>query len=155
MTMSAETQSDNPPRILIVDDDPHTLEILSRWLAREGYVTVRADSGPACLESLAQERIDVIVLDVMMPGMDGLQVCERLRANEDWRPIPVVLLTAKDDIETRSRGMSLGVSEYLTKPINKLELLTRLRAQINSRELARRLSETAAAIGEADTGVKP
>ncbi|OFV88830.1 MAG: hypothetical protein A3J75_04885 [Acidobacteria bacterium RBG_16_68_9] len=148
--MSVQTVPTNPPRILIVDDDPHTLEILSRWLAREGYATVRAESGPACLDRLEQERIDVIVLDVMMPGMDGLQVCERLRANNEWRAIPVVLLTAKDDIETRSRGMSLGVSEYLTKPINKQELLTRLRAQINSRQLARRLSETAEAIGGAD-----
>src|SRR5215470_1838895 len=119
--MSTEAQSSIQPRILIVDDDPHTLEILSRWLAREGYETVRADGGAACLELLEREPIDVIVLDVMMPGMDGLQVCERLRANEDWRAIPIMLLTAKDDMETRARGMLLGVSEYLTKPINKQE----------------------------------
>src|SRR5215831_13103310 len=92
-------------RILIVDDDANTLEILRRWLAREGYGTVSADNGPACLELLAKSPIDVILLDVMMPGMDGLEVCERLRDNAAWRSIPVVLLTAKDDIETRSRGM--------------------------------------------------
>ncbi|MFN8640659.1 MAG: response regulator [Candidatus Binatia bacterium] len=133
-------------RILIVDDDPNTLEILRRWLAREGYATVSADNGPACLAALGQETVDVIVLDVMMPGMDGLQVCERLRASDAWRGIPVVLLTAKDDLETRSRGMMLGVSEYLTKPVNKLELFARLRAQLHSRELERRLEETAAAV---------
>ena len=143
--MSAQTQAGNPPRILIVDDDPHTLEILSRWLAREGYTTVRADSGPACLDCLGQGPIDVIVLDVMMPGMDGLQVCEQLRANQDWRSIPVVLLTAKDDIETRSRGMSLGVSEYLTKPINKRELFTRIATQLHASEINRKLGETVAA----------
>ena len=82
----------------------------------------------------------------MMPGMDGLQVCERLRESDAWRGIPVVLLTAKDDLETRSRGMMLGVSEYLTKPVNKLELFARLRAQLHSRELERRLEETAAAV---------
>jgi DNA-binding response OmpR family regulator len=142
----SERAGQTPPHILIVDDDTHTLEILSRWLAREGYQTIRAESGPACLERLATEHVDVIVLDVMMPGMDGLQVCEQLRSRDKWRDIPVVLLTAKDDIETRSRGMTLGVSEYLTKPINKQELLTRLQAQIRSRELARRLGETAAAI---------
>jgi DNA-binding response OmpR family regulator len=133
-------------RILIVDDDPNTLEILRRWLNREGYATVSADNGPACLEALESEPIDVIVLDVMMPGMDGLQVCERLRENDAWRGIPVVLLTAKDDLETRSRGMLLGVSEYLTKPVNKFELFARLRAQLHSRELERRLEETAATV---------
>ena len=133
-------------RILIVDDDPNTLEILRRWLNREGYATVSADNGPACLQVLGKEHVDVIVLDVMMPGMDGLQVCERLRESEAWRGIPVMLLTAKDDLETRSRGMMLGVSEYLTKPVNKLELFARLRAQLHSRELERRLEETAATV---------
>jgi DNA-binding response OmpR family regulator len=146
--MDEQTEMVEPTQILIVDDDPHTLEILSRWLARESYQTVRADSGITCLERLAENRIDVIVLDVMMPDMDGLQVCERLRAHPDWRSIPVILLTAKDDIETRARGMTLGVSEYLTKPVNKHELLTRLKAQVRSRQLVRRLGETAAAIVE-------
>ena len=146
--MDERTEIVEQTQILIVDDDPHTLEILSRWLARETYQTVRADSGITCLERLAENRIDVIVLDVMMPDMDGLQVCERLRAHPDWRSIPVILLTAKDDIETRARGMTLGVSEYLTKPVNKVELLTRLKAQVRSRQLVRRLGETAAAIVE-------
>lgn len=152
--MDEQTDTPEQTQILIVDDDPHTLDILSRWLAREAYSTVRADSGVTCLERLAQEKVDVIVLDVMMPEMDGLQVCERLREHETWRDIPVILLTAKDDIETRTRGMILGVSEYLTKPVNKQELLTRLKAQVRSRQLVRRLGETAAAIGESD-GAKP
>jgi DNA-binding response OmpR family regulator len=135
-------------RILIVDDDPNTLEILRRWLNREGYATVSADNGPACLDALGKEAVDVIVLDVMMPGMDGLQVCERLREHATWRTIPVVLLTAKDDIETRSRGMLLGVSEYLTKPVNKLELFARLQAQLHSRELERKLDATAASLAK-------
>jgi len=147
--MSSEAHTGPRPHILIVDDDPHTLEILGRWLAREGYSTTSAAGGMACLEVLERQPVDVIVLDVMMPGMDGLQVCERLRANEGWRAIPVMLLTAKDDMETRARGMLLGVSEYLTKPINKHELFNRLRAQIRTRELERRLSETAASIGDA------
>jgi DNA-binding response OmpR family regulator len=135
-------------RILIVDDDPNTLEILRRWLNREGYATVSADNGPACLQALSKETVDVIVLDVMMPGMDGLQVCERLRESDAWRGIPVVLLTAKDDLETRSRGMMLGVSEYLTKPVNKLELFARLQAQLHSRELERRMEATAATVAD-------
>ncbi len=133
-------------RILIVDDDPNTLEILRRWLAREGYETISVDNGPACLETVATQPVDVIVLDVMMPGMDGLQVCEKLREHPEWRTIPIMLLTAKDDIETRSQGMLLGVSEYLTKPVNKLDLFARLQAQLHSRELERRMDATAAAV---------
>lgn len=135
-------------RILIVDDDPHAIEILTRMLSREGYACVSAASGAAALQTMQRQTVDVILLDVMMPEMDGLQVCERLRADESWRQIPVILLTAKDDIETRVRGMSLGVSEYLTKPINKRELFTRIAAQLHSRELNRRLAETAAAVGD-------
>jgi DNA-binding response OmpR family regulator len=141
-------------RILIVDDDVHTLDILRRWLTREGYRTLCADGGVACLELLDQEAqgeadIDVIILDVMMPGVDGLQVCEQLRDKEAWRGIPIMLLTAKDDMETRARGMTLGVSEYLTKPVNKKEFLTRLQAQIHNRSLQRQLARTAAAIENA------
>jgi len=139
-------------QILIVDDDEHALDILNRWLTREGYRTVQASGGQACLDELARGTpVDVIVLDVMMPGMDGLQVCEKIRAREAWRAIPVILLTAKDDIETRTRGMELGVSEYITKPVNKRELFDRIRAQIHSRELDRKLAETAASIdGDGD-----
>lgn len=144
--MAEQGKPQQQARILVVDDDAHTLEILRRWLNREGYATVSADSGPETLKVLEREAVDVIILDVMMPGMDGLQVCERLHANEAWRSIPVILLTAKDDMETRARGMALGVSEYLTKPVNKQELFTRVQAQVRSRELERRMSETAAAV---------
>ena len=151
MTQRSETKSQGA-RILIVDDDEGTLDILDRWLTREGYRTLGANGGAACLELLAREEkedadIDVIVLDVMMPGIDGLKVCEHLRGNDAWRNVPIVLLTAKDDMETRVRGMALGVSEYLTKPVNKKELLNRLQAQVRNRTLQRQLERTAARIG--------
>jgi PleD family two-component response regulator len=142
----SENQSNESPRVLIVDDDENTLEILRRWLAKEGYETVTAEDGQECLDILQKERFDIVLLDVMMPNVDGLQVCEQLRQDPRLRTIPVVLLTAKDDMETRTRGMALGVSEYLTKPINKLELFARLRAQAHTRELDRRMDRTAAAI---------
>lgn len=135
-------------QILIVDDDPHAVEILTRMLEREGYECISAASGGAALETVRAKPVDVILLDVMMPEMDGLQVCEHLRADDDLRQIPVILLTAKDDMETRSRGMALGVSEYLTKPVNKRELFVRIAAQLHSRELNRKLAETAAAVAD-------
>ncbi len=131
-------------RVLIVDDDPDTRDILARLLTAQGYESVAVASGEEALTALRSETIDVILLDVMMPGMDGLEVCAKLQADETLRAIPVILLTAKDDFATRAKGMALGVGEYLTKPVNKKELLARLRSQLHSRELALQLERTAA-----------
>ncbi len=128
-------ETTNQGRVLVVDDDKHAVEILYRLLQRESFEVLRAQSGREALEIVAVERVDVIVLDVMMPEMDGFQVCEALRAAERTRDIPIILLTAKDDMETRALGMKLGVSEFLTKPINKRELFARIRAQVHQRTL--------------------
>jgi len=132
--------------ILIVDDDPHAVDILVRMLTREGYECIGVRGGISALEKARAERIDVILLDVMMPGMDGLQVCQQLREEEKLRRIPVILLTAKDDLETRSQGMALGVSEYLTKPVNKRELCARIEAQLHAQSIHRTLIATEKAV---------
>jgi DNA-binding response OmpR family regulator len=128
-----------PARILVVDDDASSRDIAARLLAREGYDTRTAADGPECLTLVTRERVDLILLDVMMPGMDGFAVCAALR--EAGLTIPVILLTAKDDMDTRLEGMHLGVSEFLTKPINKLELFARVRAQLHILDLARQLEQ--------------
>jgi DNA-binding response OmpR family regulator len=138
----------NKGRILVVDDDPHAVEILTRMLEREGYECLSADGGESALQTLRENPVDVLLLDVMMPEMDGLQVCERLQADEDLRQIPIMLLTARDDYPTRERGMNLGVSEFLTKPVNKRELFARIEAQLHAREISRKLSETEAVASE-------
>src|SRR5262245_9198351 len=125
----------NEGRVLVVDDDKHAVEILYRLLEKEGFEVLRAQSGREALDVVGSNRVDVILLDVMMPEMDGFQVCEALRGAERTRDIPVILLTAKDDMETRVLGMKLGVSEFLTKPINKRELFARIRAQLHQRTL--------------------
>jgi len=135
-------------RILIVDDDPNVVDILTLMLTRQGYQCLSASGGAMALEKLVQAPIDVILLDVMMPVMDGLEVCERLRADARLKEIPVILLTAKDDVDTRASGMRLGVSEYLTKPINRHELFSRIEAQLHARDLGRALAETAAALDD-------
>lgn len=136
-------------RILIVDDDPHAVEILTRMLEREGYDCRGALRGAEGLRLLREAPADVILLDVMMPEMDGLQVCERLRADAALSQIPVMLLTARDDMETRAQGMMLGVSEFLTKPVNKRELFTRIESQLHAQEISRQLSRTDAAVADA------
>ena len=123
--------------ILVVDDDPDCREIAARLLERAGYRTRRAASGEECMRIALAEPIDVVLLDVMMPGMDGFAVCEALR--QAGQRIPIILLTASDEMDTRLEGMHLGVSEFLTKPINRIELLARVRAQLHIRDLARQL----------------
>jgi DNA-binding response OmpR family regulator len=126
--------------VLVVDDDRNAVDILNRLLTKEGFVVQCAHGGREALEQVAAHPIDVILLDVMMPDMDGFQVCEALRQNDRTRGIPVILLTAKDDMETRVVGMRLGVSEFLTKPINKTELFARLRAQMHQRTIEHRIA---------------
>ena len=123
--------------VLVVDDDRDSREIAARLLERAGYGVRRAESGAECLRIVEAERVTLILLDVMMPGMDGFAVCAAL--HERGNRTPIVLLTAKDDTDTRLEGMHHGVSEFLTKPINRHELLARVGAQLHIVELARQL----------------
>ena len=123
-------------KILAVDDDPDALLILERLLCRQGYDVVTACGGRAALAALEREIVDVIVLDVMMPDLDGLQVCGALWRNERTRGIPIILLTASAHTETRLAAMALGVSEFVTKPMNSRDLLARVRAQLHQRRLS-------------------
>ena len=126
-----------PATILVVDDDDACREIASHLLAREGFHVRTAESGEECLRVVCEGRIDLILLDVMMPGMDGFGVCSALR--DAGQRVPVILLTARDDIDARFEGISQGVVEYLTKPFSKHELLARVRAQLHILDLGRQL----------------
>jgi len=122
-------------RILVVDDIAANVKLLEARLTAEYFDVVTAMSGAEALAICERAQCDILLLDVMMPEMDGFEVCAKLRAAERTRDIPVILLTAKDDVETRVLGMKLGVSEFLTKPINKRELFARIRAQLHQRTL--------------------
>src|ERR1700736_4067723 len=98
-------QDEYYPQIMVVDDDPDTLAILVRYIGREGLAVVEAPSGAECLRLAQQHRPDVIVLDLMMPEMDGFAVCRALRSDPDTAEIPVIMLTARDDVETRAAGI--------------------------------------------------
>jgi two-component system KDP operon response regulator KdpE len=112
-------------RVLVVDDDTTLLRFLGEYLTREGYEVFSADRGPAALRAHFQHQPDVIVLDVMMPGMDGWEVCARVREIADT---PIILLTAKTSEADKLRGFRLGVDDYITKPFSLPELEARLRA---------------------------
>jgi DNA-binding response OmpR family regulator len=127
----------NPARILVVDDDPDTVDILSRHLQREGFVAIEALCGSDCLRIARESDVDVILLDLMMPEMDGFQVCQQLRHDAKTAEIPIILITARDDIEARAEGIRVGASEFLTKPFSRRQLVARINSQLNILEAAR------------------
>jgi two-component system, cell cycle response regulator len=116
---------------MVVDDDPDTVSILARHLQREGFVAIEAISGAECVR-IAQERpVDVILLDLMMPDMDGFQVCRALKEDPRTAEIPVIMITARDDLDARAEGMRLGVSDFLAKPVFRRQLANRIKAQLD------------------------
>ena len=127
--------------VLVVDDDEDSRRLLSHLLERRGYSVVLADGGPSALELLEEIEVDVVLLDVMMPGMDGFAVCRELKNSPRTENVPVILLTARDDMETRATGMNLGVSEFLAKPVNTDELFLRIQTQVEARQRGRQLDQ--------------
>jgi signal transduction histidine kinase len=119
--------ADVPPRILIVDDQRLNAELLKVMLAPEGYLLLTATSGEEALGLLADQQIDLILLDVMMPGMDGYQVAGKIKGNAATHNIPVIMLTALDDRNARMLGLNAGAEDFLTKPVDRAELCVRVR----------------------------
>jgi DNA-binding response OmpR family regulator len=131
--------AENRPVILVVDDDVDTGAVLATLLAQHGYATRQAASGAECLAIVARERVTLLLLDVVMPDMDGFAVCEALRQTPRGRRLPVLLLTGYDGLAARRQGIRHGVCEFLTKPVDPRALLARIRTQLRVVELTRGL----------------
>ncbi len=128
-------------RILIVDDVPANLDILSQSLEADSYNVLVATSGESALKVAAQTVPDLIMLDVMMPGIDGFETCRRLKADEATRAIPVIFLTARDELEGVLEGFRAGGVDYISKPFQKEEVLIRIRTHLERDRLAKDLAE--------------
>lgn len=150
------------PKILVCDDQPINVQLLRRKLEREGLQVIVAYNGVEAIKTVKQEKPDLVLLDVMMPDMDGLEVCQRLQADEEARSIPVILITARTNKESKIEGLNVGAVDYITKPIDLDETLARVQTQLRfvsiNREmvdLQRRLEEVrrAATIGAVTQGI--
>ncbi|MDX6730984.1 MAG: hypothetical protein QOC54_932 [Baekduia sp.] len=119
--------SDRPPRILLADDEQSIQTLLSYPLQKDGYEVVRASDGREALARFSESKYDLVVLDVMMPRMDGLEVCRRIRARHN---VPIIMLTAKTEEIDKVLGLELGADDYITKPFSLREFRSRVRAAL-------------------------
>lgn len=124
-----------PPKILVVDDHPASRMTAVAILSVEGYEVLEADSGSSALESVSQGQPDLILLDVMMPEMDGFEVCCQLKQDEQTRLIPVIFITALNDRQARIRGIEAGGDDFLSKPFDRLELAARVKSLVRQKRL--------------------
>lgn len=139
---------DRSQRILVVDDTPHNVKLLVDLLGAKGYEVAEADSGAAALGHLEREPVDLVLLDVVMPGMSGYEVCRTIRERPETHLLPVVMVTALDPGEERVKGIEAGADDFLTKPIHAAELLARVQSLLRIRELHERVSAQAAELTE-------
>jgi diguanylate cyclase (GGDEF)-like protein len=128
-------------RILVVDDSPDNVEILETRLRFRGYEVETATRGEEALERVAENPPDLILLDVMMPGLDGYEVARRIKGNAELPFIPIILVTARDSTQDKVAGLDAGADDYLTKPINFPELEARVRSMLRIKELQDELGE--------------
>jgi len=126
-------------RILCVDDEPLNLSLLEAMLSPRGYEVVTVLNGPEALEKIKTERIDICLLDVMMPGMDGFEVCRRIKSDDHHRNVPVVMITSHSDMENRIRGIEAGAEDFISKPFDSAEVLARIKMLLRVKSLNDRL----------------
>ena len=106
------------PTILVIDDSPETLDMITTWLNNQGHITLTAKNGLDGLDQAKNHHPDLILLDVMMPGIDGIEVCRQLRSDNTTQRIPILLLTAHDPYDGRLDGLIAGANDYVSKPVD-------------------------------------
>ena len=118
------------PLVLVVEDEPAQREVLGYNLEAEGFRVVMADSGDEALLLVAEERPDLVVLDWMLPGVSGIEICRRLKSRPETRAVPVIMLSARSEEVDRVRGLETGADDYVVKPYSVIELMARVRGQM-------------------------
>lgn len=128
--------------VFVVDDSPVTTKVISRMLKKNSdYYSVKIWDGPECIKKAKEVKPDLILLDIQMPGMNGIEVCKVLRKDEQTHDIPVIFVTANTDNETLKEAFESGGTDYVRKPVNKIELLARIKSVLIQKKLEKRLME--------------
>jgi len=143
-----EDEREKTPTVLVVDDNQQNLELLQAYLEDVDCQAVPAHDGLEALEIIAKEPPDLILLDVMMPKMSGFEVCKRIKNNPKTSDIPVIMVTALNEFGDIERAIDSGTDDFLSKPVNKLELLTRIKTMLKLKHLSDKLERTLAYLSE-------
>lgn len=128
------------PRILCVDDEPMNLDLLEAMLTPRGFDVLKAENGRKALEAIEKHKVDAVLLDVMMPGIDGFEVCKRIKLDERYRNIPVVMVTALSSTPDRIKGIEAGAEDFISKPFDQGQVLARIKMLLKSKDLNDRLN---------------
>lgn len=129
-TTARVTDMDKKHTVLVVDDEPSIFDVIEGMLYREGYDLIYIDSGFEVLKRLDEIQPDVILLDVMMPDMDGIETCRQIKSNARWRHIPIITVTALSAMEDLARALDAGADDFVSKPVNSIELRARVRSML-------------------------
>jgi len=140
--------------ILVVDDNLQNLELLVEYLDTLGCKVATATDGIEALDKVRSEKFDLILLDIMMPRMSGFEVCKKLKADPETRDIPIIMVTALNELGDIERGVEYGTDDFISKPVNRLELLTRVKSLLRVSHLKGELERTLAYLDEVEHGSK-
>ncbi len=145
MTILESKENMNGSKVLVVDDLPANVKLITAILKKD-YEIIPAYSGEEAIEKVESEKPDIVLLDIMMPGIDGYEVCKRIKQGDSTRFTPVVMITALSDVEDRIKAIQVGADDFLTKPINSQELITRTRSLVKAKHFHDQLVESKAII---------
>jgi response regulator RpfG family c-di-GMP phosphodiesterase len=143
--------SKTKPRILCVDDEPVNLKLFDAFLLPQGYEVLHASSGAQALEIVREQKVDLVLLDIMMPEMNGYEVCRKIKEDPSYVNIPVVMITSLQDKRERIKGIEAGAEDFISKPVDQNEVLARVRMLLRMRELNERLEEAYASVTDLAT----
>ena len=147
-------EKDKTPIVLVVDDDEPSLELLQAYLEDVDCETIPAQDGLEALRIISDKTPDLVLLDIMMPKMSGFEVCKRIKNDPKTSDIPVIMVTALNEFGDIERGIDSGTDDFISKPVNKLELVTRVKTMLKLKHLSDKLERTLAYLREIEKNVQ-